>query len=86
MNVAKDTKEDREILEDFPPWKLRELGLGRGVNGMDPRPWVNKSSLQIRDIIMQPISNSTDSSQQLLKSSLIGTNESGMVHHFVHEY
>ncbi len=85
MNVAKDTEEDREILEDFPPWKLQELGLGRGVNGTDPRPWVNKSSLQIRDIIMQPISNSTDSSQQLLKSSLIGTNEGGIVHHFVQE-
>ncbi len=45
MNVAKDTKEDREIL--VSPWKLQELGVGRGVNGTDPRPWVNKSSLQI---------------------------------------
>ncbi len=74
-----DKSKDTEILEDFPPWKLQELGLGRGVDGTDPRPWVNKSSLQVRDII---IFHSSDSSQNL---QLISTNEGGMVHHFVQE-
>ena len=77
-----DKSKDTEILKDFPPWKLQELGLGRGVDGTDPRPWVNKSSLQVRDIIIQPIFRSSDSSQHL---QLISTNEGGMVHHFVQE-
>lgn len=75
-------------MEYFPPWKLQDFGLGRGVNGTDPQPWVNKSTLQIRDIIREDLrikSSSTDPPQRIFKTNLIGTNEGGVAQHFVQE-
>ncbi len=80
--------ENHEILEYFPPWKLQDFGLGRGVNGTDPQPWVNKSTLQIRDIIRDDLltnPKSTGRHQKTYNTNLIGTNEGGVVHHFVQE-
>ena len=80
--------EEHEILEYFPPWKLQDFGLGRGINGTDPQPWVNKLTLQVRDIVREDLrakSTSSEKPQKMFKSNLIGTNEGGVVHHFVQE-
>ncbi len=80
--------EEHEILEYFPPWKLQDFGLGRGVNGTDPQPWVNKLALQVRNIVredMRAKSTSSEKPQNMFTCNLIGTNEGAVVHNFVQE-
>ncbi len=62
----------KKIISVYNSWELEELGLGRGVNGTNPRPWINKSSFQVR---------LADNG----KENLIGTNEGGMLRDFVEE-
>ena len=73
------SKPIKQILKNYKSWELHELGLGRGVNGTEPRPWVNKVSFQVREAKM----SEDDLSEG--DSNLIGTNEGGMLRDYVEE-
>ena len=63
--------EPPEVLnvEDYA--RLLALGLGRGVDGTDPKPWRNKTSFQVR--------------RQINGNTLIGTDEGGYFQSYVSE-
>ena len=51
-----------------------DLGLGRGVDATNPKPWLNKSSFQVREIKPGPDN-----------SNIIGTDEGDLYQAFVNE-
>ncbi len=73
------SKPIKQILKNYKSWELHELGLGRGVNGTEPRPWVNKVSFQVREAKM----SEDDLSEG--DSNLLGTNKGGMLRDYVEE-
>ena len=52
MKKTEDPKPDPEPEQESPPdvIDLQLLGLGRGVDGTDPTPWLNKSMFQVRGV------------------------------------
>lgn len=50
--------------------RLQDLGLGRGLDATNPKPWLNKSSFQVRKVRLD---------------NLIGTDEGGTVQSYEHE-
>ena len=71
---ADDDSEDEQ--PPVPDYRLHELGLGRGVDATDSRPWVNKSTFQVRMVPEDLKEYSND---------LIFTNEGKAVHFFSEE-
>ena len=53
---------------------LHELGLGRGVDGTDPHPWVNKTMFQVRDAILPESKKEADASDSTKKDDKQGGN------------
>ena len=53
---------------------LHELGLGRGVDGTDPHPWVNKTMFQVRDAILPEPKKKADASDSTKKDDKQGGN------------
>lgn len=58
------------VLTESDMQRMLDLGLGRGVDATDPRPWLNKSSFQVR-----PVSTAT----------VIGTEEGGTLQSYEQE-
>ena len=63
--MARKTLVNAEEIERF-----QDLGLGRGLDATNPRPWLNKSSFQVRKVRLD---------------NLIGTDEGGTVQSYEHE-
>ena len=63
--MARKTLVNEEEIERF-----QDLGLGRGLDATNPRPWLNKSSFQVRKVRLD---------------NLIGTDEGGTVQSYEHE-
>ena len=45
-----DTSIERVLNEKKDVPRVKDLGLGRGVDATDPHPWFNKSSFQVRNV------------------------------------
>ena len=72
--VDESTQTEADSISDDPPklptlpslvtkHQLRhfqDLGLGRGVNIADPKPWANRSSFQVREVSMDTITGSDE--------------------------
>ena len=56
------------VLEEDEVKQMRDLGLGRGVDGTNQTPWLSKSSFQVRDVAI---------------TSIMGTDEGGSLQSYV---
>lgn len=50
--------------------RITDLGLGRGVNAIQPSPWLNKSTFQVREVTL---------------ANIIGTDEGGFLQNYIQE-
>ena len=78
----------KPILNDYAvcEWRLHELGLGRGVDGTSPLPWINKGTFTVREAKVQTATDDEDDEEVATTSSnMISTDEGGMQQHFVQE-
>ena len=94
FTIASAEASCKPILDNYSDceWRLHELGLGRGVDGSNPRPWINKSTFQVREAKVPPAIckstwalDETDGKQGFGTSNLICTDEGGMQHEFAEE-
>ncbi len=64
--------ESQPVLLDTERKLMRELGLGRGVDGTNPTPWLKRTAFQVRRVTDTP-------------NRIVGTDEGGTLQKYVRE-